>query len=340
IYSPTAWQSMGKLREYLKLSRSFNAGLTAIAPVMGAVAMKEAELLPLLLLFTAGFFGHVYGFVLNDIIDLRIDKGAAEISDRPLVSGTVSLREAWTFALLSMVASFVIAVVLAWHWYTWFPIVFLALSALSITIYDLISKRYPAMDVFVGAGVLLLIVYGAASVGWPLSQLAWLVVGLGTLQVLFMQFIAGSLKDVENDYRSDANTLAVAMGVRVEQGRMTVPLSFQALAYGLQAVDLAMLFTPLVFIFGWRDSLIQLVLLVPLSIAMIVVSMRLLGMQEFDREQARQYIGLHYFINFSLVPIMLTAVNPWIGLLVFVPFGAFVLSNLTLHGTLLRPKTM
>ena len=41
---------MGKLREYLKLSRSFNAGLTAIAPVMGAVAMKEAELLPLLLL--------------------------------------------------------------------------------------------------------------------------------------------------------------------------------------------------------------------------------------------------------------------------------------------------
>ena len=331
---------MGKLREYLKLSRSFNAGLTAIAPVMGAIAMKEGDLLPLALLFLAGFFGHVYGFVLNDIIDLRIDKSEAEISDRPLVSGTVSVREAWTFAVLSMAASFGIAAVLAWHWYAWFPILFLGLSALSITIYDLISKRYPAMDVFVGGGVLLLIVYGAASVGWPLSRLAWLVVGLGTLQVLFMQFIAGGLKDAENDYRSQANTLAVAMGVRVERGTLKVPLSFQGLAYGLQAADLALLFTPLLYIFGGRDSLVQIALLVPLSIAMVATSTKLLGMDRFDREQARTYIGMHYFINFSLVPIMLTAVNPWIGLLVFVPFGAFVLSNLTLHGTLLRPKTM
>jgi len=331
---------MGKVREYLKLSRSFNAGLTAIAPVMGAIAMKEGALLPLVLLFLAGFFGHVYGFVLNDIIDLRIDKGAAEISDRPLVSGTVSVREAWSLAVLSMLASFAIAVVLAWHWYSWPPILLLGLSALSITIYDLISKRLPAMDVFVGAGVLLLIVYGAASVGWPLSRLAWIVVGLGTLQVLFMQFIAGGLKDVENDYRSQANTLAVAMGVRVEQGKLTAPLSYQVLAYGLQAADLVLLFTPLLFIFGWRDSLVQLAVLVPLSIAMLVVSTRLLGMDRFDREQARQYIGMHYFINFSLVPIMLTVLNPWVGLLVFVPFGAFVLSNLTLHGTLLRPKTM
>lgn len=331
---------MGKLREYLKLSRSFNAGLTAIAPVMGAIAMHEVRLLPLALLFLAGFFGHVYGFVLNDIVDLRIDRSSAEISDRPLVSGTVSLREAWTFALLSMAASFAIAGVLAWGWYSWPPLVFLALSALSITIYDLISKRYPGMDVFVGAGVLLLIVYGAASVGWPLSRLAWLVVGLGTLQVLFMQFVAGGLKDVENDYRSDANTLAVAMGVRVERGRITIPPSFQALAYGIQAADLVLLFTPLLFIFGWRDSLPQLALLVPLSLAMLVVSMRLLGMEQFDRERARRFIGMHYFINFSLVPIMLTAINPWIGLLVLVPFAAFVLSNLTLHGTLLRPKTM
>lgn len=331
---------MGKLREYLKLSRSFNAGLTAIAPVMGAIAMKEGELLPLVLLFLVGFFGHVYGFVLNDIIDLHIDRNAEEISDRPLVSGTVSMREAWAFALLSMAASFVIAVALAWHWYGWFPLLFLGLSALSITVYDLISKRYPGMDVFVGAGVLLLIVYGAVSAGWPLSRLAWVVVGLGTLQVLFMQFVAGGLKDVENDYRSQANTLAVTMGVRVVGGRMIVPPSFKTLAYGLQTVDVALVFTPLLYIFGWRNSLVQLALLVPLSLAMVAISVKLLGMERFDRQRARRFIGMHYFINFSLVPIMLTAINPWAGLLVFVPLGAFVLSNVTLHGTLLRPKTM
>lgn len=332
---------MGKLREYLKLSRSFNAGLTGVAPVMGAVAMGEERLLPLFLLFLVGFFGHVYGFALNDILDLRIDKGSQDIRDRPLVSGTISLRGAWAFTLLSLALSLLLAAALALRYYPWLPALpLLGLSALSITAYDLVSKKWPAMDVFVGAGVLLLVIYGAASVSWPLTHLAWMVVGLGTLQVLFMQFIAGGLKDAENDYRSQANTLAVALGVRVENKQMTVPRSFRALAYGLQAADIGLLFAPLVFIFDPGRVLPQIVVLAALSLAMVAISARLLGMQTFQRSRARRLIGLHYFINFSLVPVMLTALNPWIGLLALVPFGAFLLSNLTLHGTLLQPQTM
>lgn len=332
---------MGKLREYLKLSRSFNAGLTGIAPVMGAVAMGEERLWPLFLLFLVGFFGHAYGFALNDILDLRIDQGSPDIRDRPLVSGTLSLRSAWAFTLLSLILSLLLAVALALHYYSWLPALpFLGLSALSITLYDLVSKKWPAMDVFVGGGVLLLILYGAASVAWPLTSLAWVVVGLGTLQVLFMQFIAGGLKDAENDYRSHAKTLAVALGVRVENKRLTIPLSFQALAYGLQALDVALLFVPLLFIFDPGRVVPQIVVLVVLSLVMVALSIRLLTMRIFHRPRARRLIGLHYFINFSLVPIMLTALNPWIALLALVPFGAFLLSNITLHGTVLQPQTM
>lgn len=330
---------MGAIREYLKLSRSFNAGLTGISPVMGAVSMGEGRLLPLFLLFLVGFFGHVYGFVLNDILDFKIDRLSAEIKDRPLISGTISIRNAWVFAVVSMVVSLAIASFLSVQYYSFLAMPLIVASALSITAYDFISKKYPAMDIFVGAGIFLLILYGAMSVGKP-TELAWIVVVLGTIQVLFMQFIAGGLKDAENDYRAKANTLAIKMGVRVEDKKMFVSLSFKALAYLLQAADTALIFISLIFIFGFEKSIVQIAILVPLSILMVAISAKLLGMKKFDRNRARKLIGLHYYTNFSLVPIMLTPVNPWASLLIFVPFGAFVLSNITLHGTLLQPKTM
>ena len=57
------------IREYLKLARSFNAVLTALSPVMGAIAMEQYNIGILFILFIIGFFGHTYGFVFNDIVD-------------------------------------------------------------------------------------------------------------------------------------------------------------------------------------------------------------------------------------------------------------------------------
>jgi len=328
------------IREYLKLSRSFNAGLTGISPVLGAISMQEYRLLPLFLLFLVGFFGHVYGFVVNDIMDLGIDKLSDELKDRPLVSGKISKKAAWTFALLSMIFAFLIAIFLAFHYYSFFSFPFLILSALFITIYDVISKKYPAMDVFVAGGIFLLILYGATSINPHLTSLAWVICGLGTIQVLFMQFIAGGLKDAEHDYKAKAKTLAISLGVKCEDKKLFIPFPFKSLAYGIQIVDIILLFMPLLFIFELGESIIQIVILIPLCIAMLLISKKLLGMKEFNRDKARKLIGSHYYINFSLVPIMLTVLDPYIGLLIFVPFGAFVLSNLTLHGTIMQPKTM
>ena len=69
-----------KIREYLKLARSFNAALTGVSPVMGAIAMEQYNILTLFILFLIGFFGHTYGFVLNDILDYKIDKTSREIA--------------------------------------------------------------------------------------------------------------------------------------------------------------------------------------------------------------------------------------------------------------------
>ncbi|MCD6481060.1 MAG: UbiA prenyltransferase family protein [Thermoplasmata archaeon] len=325
--------------EYLKLSRSFNVGLTAIAPVLGALSNGEENLFHLFLFFMVGFFGHCYGFALNDIVDYRIDRLSSELVDRPLVSGKISLRNAWIFTIVMLILSFLIALWIAHIYSNFLSFPILVLSAVSITIYDFISKRMPAMDIFVGGGIILLILYGALTVNIHLTHLAYIVALLGTLQVLFMQFIAGGLKDAEHDFKGNAKTLAIKMGVRVEEGEMYIPFSFKMLAYTIQAVYLVFLFYPFYAFEEFRGGVVHIAILSVLSLLMLYASHSLLSMKRFVRNEARKYIGMHYYINFSLVPVMLSVLNPFIALIALIPPAAFVLSNLALHGSIL-PKTM
>jgi len=334
------------IREYLKLSRSFNAVLTAISPVMGAIAMQEYDIVKLFLLFQIGFFGHTYGFVLNDILDYNIDKSSKEISDRPLISGTISIKKAWIFAISSLIYALSIAFIISFITKNYLPIIFLILSSIFITIYDFISKKYPAMDIFVALGVFFIIIYGASTAvdNLQISKLAIIVGILGSIQVLFMQFIAGGLKDIENDYKRGANTLAVKLGVRIANGKLRISAYFKALAYGLQIIDLAVVFLPFFIIWNFNDltnmQYLQWIIITIIGLTMIFISYRLLSMEKFERKKARKLIGSHYMINFMIVPIMLMKLNPWAGLLMFFPLIGFIINNIVVHGTILQPKTM
>jgi 4-hydroxybenzoate polyprenyltransferase len=335
------------IREYLKLARSFNAVLTGVSPVMGAIAMGQYNILTLFLLFLVGFFGHTYGFVLNDIIDYKIDKSSKEISDRPLISGTISIKKAWVFGIIAIVIAMLISGYIAISTQSLYPIIILGISAFFITVYDLISKKLPGMDIFVALGVFFLILYGASTVTGNLTgitTLAWFVCILGGIQVLFMQFIAGGMKDIENDYKMGAETVAVKMGVRVTDGLLKVSTSYKILAYGIQLVDLTVVFLP--FFIIWNISnltslqYVQWSVIILIGIIMFYLSYKLLSMKTFQRKKARMLIGSHYMINFMIVPIMLMSLNPWTGILIIFPGLGFILNNLILHGTLLQPKTM
>ena len=335
-----------QIKEYLKLARSFNSFLTGVSPVMGAIAMGMFDLFHLTLLFLIGFFGHTYGFVINDIFDYEIDKHNKELKDRPLISGTISIRKAWFFALFAVAMSFLIAIYLAYTTEKYFPLVILILSAATITFYDKTSKKIPLMDVFDSVAVFLLILYGATTVTNNISgitTLAWIVCLLGAVQVFFMQVVPGGLKDIKNDYEKGAKTVAVKMGVRVtEEGTLKVPIGYKTLAYLIQIFDIGLVFLPFIIIFKDFSSFYYLVwlLLGIISFLMLFVSHKFLNMKYFERDKMRKLLGSHFSINFALVPIMLMALNPWMILIVFFPPLGFILSNLVLHGTLLQPKTM
>jgi 4-hydroxybenzoate polyprenyltransferase len=335
------------IKEYLKLARSFNSFLTGISPVMGAIAMGDFNLLHLFILFLIGFFGHTYGFVLNDICDYKIDKKNKELNDRPLISGTISIKKAWIFTLFSLFVAILIAVYYSYIINRYFPLIILLFSACLITIYDAISKKWPLMDIFNSLAVFTFILYGATTVSGNISdvsKLAWLVCILGAIQVFFMQLIPGGLKDIENDYKTGANTVAVKLGVRVTKSDiLKIPLSYKILSYGIQIFNISLVFLPFFyFIFTDRSTIhyIIWILLGLVTILMFIITYKFLNMKYFERDKMRKILGVHFFINFSLVPIMLMALNPWTIIIAFFPPIGFISSNLVLHRTFLQPKTM
>jgi len=336
-----------KLREYLKLARSFNAVLTGISPVLGAVAMENFDVIELILLFLVGFLGHTFGFVFNDIIDYKIDKTSKEISDRPLISGTISIKNAWIFASITFLLAFIIALYISYKNQNYFPLILLAISASFVIIYDLTSKKLLGMDIFVAFGVFFLILYGSATSIINLneiSELAWIVCALGSIQVLFMQFIAGGLKDIENDYTRGAKSIAIKLGVRIVDGSLKISSKFKALAYGIQLIDLIVVFLPFFIIWNINEltllQYLQWIIIASIGVIMFLLSHKLLSMKRFERMKARKLIGSHYMINFMIVPIMLMGINPWVWILIFFPALGFIISNIILHGTFLQPKTM
>jgi len=335
------------IREYLKLARSFNAVLTALSPPLGAIAMEQYNIFILLILFLIGFLGHTFGFVFNDIRDYKIDLTSKEISDRPLISGTISMKNAWIFALSSLILAFVLAFFIAYNSQIYYPILVLAISAAFTTIYDLVGKKFVGSDIFLPIGVFFFVLYGAATTVDNISKistLAWIVCFLGFLQVLFMATICGSMKDIENDYNRGAKTIAIRLGGRVTNGRLIISSSFKALAYGIQLVDLIVVFLPYLIVWNIYNLTIFQFLVMSLiafvGIIMYYFSFKLVTLKRFERDKVRKFIGLHYITNFMIVPIMLMSLNPWAGVIIIFPLIGFFFSNIILHGTLLQPKTM
>ena len=317
-------------------------------PVMGALAEKQLNLTILVAFFFLGFFSHAYGFVLNDIIDYNIDKHSKELKNRPLLSGTISIKQAWTFTITSLIIAYMIVIYFAFTTNKYEPILIYTIFVALATIYDLYSKKVPAMDVFVTTAIFFLIIYGATTVTGSItkiSSITWVIAAVGTIQVLYMQFITGGLKDAENDYKQEGRTLALFMGVKVKNKILTIPKSFKILAYSLQFIDVFLAFLPFLIFAEFQKTLqilkyFQLILLSIISITLLVLSHNLLSMKKPNRSKARKLIGSHYVINYGLMSIILMTFNPYIGIIALIPPLAFLMWNKILFGTILEPKTM
>lgn len=317
-------------------------GLTGVAPVLGALSMWDLEntsLFKLFILFGIGCFSHIYGFVLNDVMDVKIDKLSNELLTRPLVSGVITKNKATYFAIFCMIFSFIFTAFFYKEPVSYFLLITILLIAyLLATIYNIISKKYPGMDFFVASAIFFLIIFGASTVGMP-TPLAYVVALIGSIQVLFMNMINGAIKDIDHDEKGLANILAIKLGAKTKGKAITLPNSFKLVGYLIEIIRSFLIFAPFLF-FSFAYELWQIALLIILTILIFVAIFKMFLIKEFVRNRIRKNIAIIVIFMYATTPIMLSSLNLYIVLLAIVPPLWFICSNLILHHTIFVPKTM
>ncbi len=323
-------------------------GLTGVAPVLGALAMwnvGRTSLFGISVLFIIGCLSHIYGFVLNDVIDTKIDKLSKDLKASPLVSGTITRRKATYFAVSAMVLSWIFSLFF-YEDIRSFAIILsiLVFADFLSTIYNFISKKYPGMDVFVTGAVFFLIIFGGATVSpgeFLTTPLLWIVAFIGCIQVLFMNMINGALKDIDHDAKGSANTLAIRLGAKVRGEKLIIPGSFKIIGYSIEGIRSALVFLPFIILSEQFSFLTwQIALLIILTAVNLYLIHTLFSMDRFVRKKVRRTIGLIVIFMYATTPVMLYSLNPYIALTALIPPLWFLSSNTILHSSALEPETM
>lgn len=332
--------------DYARLMRLPGLGGLSIAPVFGALSLLgtgiNITLQDFTLLFLIGVFSAIYGFVLNDYVDVEVDRLSNELSDRPLVKGTISRRTALLICILCVIGAFITMFVFFYHNRLSFylGIVCILISAFLGSTYNIYGKKIIGSDFLVALSEAFLVLVGAflVSPDGILTIFTWFVFILTFTHVLYLNAVDGGIKDADHDVFMNVKNIALSSGVKVTRERqLIIPWSFKTFALGIRFFSAIVVFLPALYGISYQWWNLVLLLLVVFSV--LFGTVRLLTLKTFNRKQMRKMISAQAFLRYFYVPIMLIPVItliPALLLLIF-PFLWYLLFIPLIGGKLFQP---
>ncbi len=185
------------------------AAATAV-PALTAVAIAR--------LVAAGLCLHLFAYLLNDVVDLPIDRGQPLRQGHPLVRGALSPRPVLTIALAAAPAG---AALTAAGGGGPAALAVQALGFAAMAAYNVYGKRAAvplATDAVQAVAWGSLAPYGALAAGGSPNALTWMVAAHAALFIGVINGVNGGLRDLANDLASGARTTAIALGARPRPG--------------------------------------------------------------------------------------------------------------------------
>jgi len=295
------------IKQFIHLRRF---AFTVFLPLMGAAtADGNASWNQLLLIIATAFQFHLFTYVLNDVIDLPVDRLMPKRASHPLVRGEIGPGTAL------VIASIQVPLVLAIAWLggvSWNGIRALTAAMLCMAIYDIWGKRNafpPITDLIQALAWGCLTLYGAWAVGNP-SVLTYVLAAIFVVFILLMNGVFEGVIDIEEDSRAGLKTTAMVFGVqpRGETRLPFIPASLLIYCLVLEVVLSVFNLIPLAGnLFGY-PSLLRTVLLLPvivLNIAIVWLSVRLI----IPSERLRKRIKDEHIDLMSIFSILILLVS-------------------------------
>jgi 4-hydroxybenzoate polyprenyltransferase len=209
-----------------------------IFPLLGAAtATEQLDGFHLLGILGVAIAFHIYVSLLNDIIDLPLDRTNPARTHYPLVSGAISTTTALTITLLQIPLA---AAVIYWQSGPLAAYLAMAVAFGMMTIYNIWGKRSPfppAIDIIQGIGFSSLTLYGSALTG-GLTALSWLTFILGILWMVLINLLGG-LRDLHSDLAFGVNTTPIYFGMRPSGREESMPAFVPYYGYILHVIMMA-----------------------------------------------------------------------------------------------------
>jgi len=190
-------------------------GFTLLLPLVGAASMAANPGLARMgrLMLVAVSF-HVFAYVLNDVVDLWLDRSEPLRADSPLVQGAVGRGRLIMLACAQLPIAFGLAWALGAHRAA---LAMLGLAFAAMAVYDVYGKRcrWPLLtDAVQSIGWCALVNVGAWWDGpvWA-TRTGWIAAYV-FFCVMLVQGVHGGLRDLTNDQRGGARTTAIWLGAR------------------------------------------------------------------------------------------------------------------------------
>lgn len=253
-----------------RFARLHFVGFTCVWPILGLVSTDVPVAFSTgLAVLAVGICFHLFGFLLNDVIDLPIDRTQPLRAADPLVRGAVSASAALAVALVQVP----LALLIMWRAgasasaYAALAVAFAGMAA-----YDVYGKRsaLPVLtDLVLGLGGSALVLFGAAMSG-TVTAASVLVSVYVALYFLLFNGIHGGMRDIQNDAACGALTTGLFLGMRVRDGRIEVSTRATAFCWSLQ-IALILVVVLLAFAAGYDGTMTGAVLVLGVGVAIVNV---------------------------------------------------------------------
>ncbi|MFQ5399557.1 MAG: UbiA prenyltransferase family protein [Anaerolineae bacterium] len=233
------WRAYTTYQRFVRLS---TFGLSAMMPLLGAATVnRHLDGRHIWGMVAVAFAFHQFGYVLNDVVDLPVDRRQPRRASYPLVSGLVTPRQALAFALLQIPVALLLN---SWLGGSGASYLALLIAFALGAVYDLFGKRTavpPLLDAVQAGAWVSMIFYGTAVAGAAPTPLTWTLAGFVATYIILVNGGHGALRDVRSDVEAGVRTTAILLGARADGcGRLYIPrrlavymLLLQLLASGL-----------------------------------------------------------------------------------------------------------
>ena len=193
----------------LSLMRPINSTMVGFAVIVGMIVSGYFKIgyISATLGFLTGFLISSYSMIINDRYDIEVDR--INNPTRPLVKGSVSIREAELAAAILLVLGLASSIVLGW-----LTFLIASLFALIAWLYNYKVKKYGLLgNMLVSASVAIPYIYGAVAIGASDDPLIYFLASTSFLAGLGREVVK-TICDVKGDEMRDVRSVARVWGAK------------------------------------------------------------------------------------------------------------------------------